>query len=65
MTYVLVIFSVQYVDSELTSPVKNVRAAITPIIVPVVGVYVKSEPMETAARRSWAAPYSEEAIPAI
>jgi hypothetical protein len=37
---------------------------MTPTTVPVVGVYVKSEPMDTAANINWDAPYSEDAIPA-
>ena len=54
----------QYVDNELTMPVNTVKAAITPITVPVVGVYVKSEPIDTAANSNCDAPYSEEAMPA-
>ena len=70
MTYVFVIFSIQYVESELTKPHRTVRAAITPMIVPVVGKYVKApvlsrgEPIETAASNICAEPYSDEAIPA-
>lgn len=46
-------------------PVNTVRAAITPITVPVFGVKVKSEPIETAANSSCDAPYSEEATAEI
>ena len=42
----------QYVDKELIKPVTTVRAAMTPTVTPAVGSYVKSDPIETAARIS-------------
>lgn len=65
MTYVFVIFSIQYVLRVLTNPVVTVSPAMTPTVCPIVGLYLKSDPMDTAASNSEAAPHSEDAMPAI
>lgn len=64
MTYERVIFSIQPVGRELRMPHKTVSAAITPTVMPVVGVQLKSRPIETAASNICAEPYSDEATPA-
>lgn len=65
ITYDRVIFSIQPVGSELRIPQSTVKAAMTPIVKPVVGTHSKSRPIETAASNICADPYSEEATPAI
>lgn len=51
--------------SELTKPWKIVRAACTPTVWLVVGMYLPFDPRETAASRIPADPYSVDATPQI
>lgn len=65
MTYVLVIFSRALVFKLLSTVCTAVIAAMTPTVWRSVGRYVKSEPIDTAAKSNCAHPYSVEAAPAI